>query len=313
MTTYRMISTFDIRATAASLGKPDELAIDWTALPTPSCASVYLPPVDANDVVTKAEKMYGAPTFSAIDHHTVACVARGISYLPIPAAGGNLAGLIDVELPDSAVVGRKYGINVRQLTTAYGEIRGTVNRDPLFGVSDFALRERPLPIAWRKVLGEFQIALNIVEKGESRRLTERNYSLLRWIFEGIPAKDRWYPVFARYIGILAVQITALGGDPSRIRPSPSGVWNDAYRPPQEHCCGVVGKIEGLIFDHFGDFEGFILKTEDDCRIHFYSREGPLKRVVERAWSERLRVTVIPEDKDERHPRRIILHPTPHAS
>jgi hypothetical protein len=32
--------------------------------------------------------------------------------------------------------------------------------------------------------------------------------------------------------------------------------------------------------------------------------------VRRAWAERLRVTVTAEDSNERHPRRIVLHPTP---
>jgi hypothetical protein len=75
-----------------------------------------------------------------------------------------------------------------------------------------------------------------------------------------------------------------------------------------HDGGFIGKVEGLVFDHFGDFEGFILETESGDRLHFYSREANLRTVIERAWAERLRITVVGENADERRPRRIVLHP-----
>jgi hypothetical protein len=49
---------------------------------------------------------------------------------------------------------------------------------------------------------------------------------------------------------------------------------------------------GLIVDHFGDFDGFILDT--DTREHRYrSRERSL---AERAWRERLRIRVCAESE-----------------
>ena len=71
--------------------------------------------------------------------------------------------------------------------------------------------------------------------------------------------DRWYPVFQRYLQQVGGRVTDLGGDPSTIEPSPSG---EPARPkPGDERC-VTGKVVGIIFDHFGDFEGFILDVED---------------------------------------------------
>ena len=70
----------------------------------------------------------------------------------------------------------------------------------------------------------------------------------------------------------------------------------------------TGKIGGLMFDHFGDFEGFILETDEGERRYF-SRETEIGTLAERAWSERLRITVIAECESPGRPRKIIVrHP-----
>jgi hypothetical protein len=156
------------------------------------------------------------------------------------------------------------------------------------------------------------------------------YSFHEYYNGGQNGQNLWayYPIFERYLGALARQVSGLGGNPAGIPASGTGVWpggasghgaGAVHRPV--HASGLgsgrrhdapefVGKIEGLIFDHFGDFEGFIPETEVDERLHFYSREKNLKAVAERAWAARLRVTVVPDDENERHPRRIVLHFTP---
>jgi hypothetical protein len=143
--------------------------------------------------------------------------------------------------------------------------------------------------------------------------------LLLWIFSVIPVANRWYPIFLRYIGALADQITVLGGDPSAIPPSATGIWPGSPPwPGTGKGKGVpkggpgkhrqrVGKIAGLVYDHFGDFEGFILETGDGQLFTFLSRETHVEALVDRACGERLRVTVISEHHDEDRPRRIILH------
>jgi hypothetical protein len=327
-TTHRILSTFDIKASAQTLptgSRPDELMIDWTALPAPSTASIYLPSVSADNILSTADSLYGSHLYRKVDAHTVACDARGITYMPIPQAGGNLAGFIEVDLPGTLTIGNKFGVVVRQITTASATITTGVSRNPVFGISSQAVVRGPRPpIAWRKVIGNFQLALKIVSKTQSRHVAERNLAILRWIFEAIPRTDRWYPVFNRYLGALAGLLTILGGNPATVLPSASGapprtgakVWPGQRLHPHKDSDGglqVTGKIEGLVYDHFGDFEGFVLETEDDDRIHFFSREEHVERVVARAWSERLRVTVVPEGGGEHRLRRITLLPTPRRS
>jgi hypothetical protein len=78
---------------------------------------------------------------------------------------------------------------------------------------------------------------------------------MRWIASRMSLTDRFYPVFQRYLQQLGGRVTDLGGDPSTIEPSPSG---EPGRPkPGEGRC-PTGMVVGLIFDDFGDFEGFVL-------------------------------------------------------
>ena len=65
-----------------------------------------------------------------------------------------------------------------------------------------------------------------------------------------------------------------------------------------------------MFDHFGDFDGFLLDTgERDDR--FFSREPSVRELAEVAWREHLRITVVAED-GERAARigSIVLHEPP---
>lgn len=41
----------------------------------------------------------------------------------------------------------------------------------------------------------------------------------------------------------------------------------------------TGKIAGLIYDRFGDFDGFLLLSERGHERRFYAREEQVERVV----------------------------------
>jgi len=62
---------------------------------------------------------------------------------------------------------------------------------------------------------------------------------------------------------------------------------------------------GLIFDRFGDFEGFWLDTEDGRR-HFRSREKEVEELVRAVWSKRIPILVVVDNEDRMEPRRIVL-------
>jgi hypothetical protein len=300
-----MLSTFDIKPTQAPAGaKPDELMINWATMPQGAKASFYMPGLSADDILTMAARINGYQPFTRLDPRTVGCDANGIAYIPIPRAPGNIAGLIDVALPPDVRIGDKVTIAVNQITSQSARIPVAAGAYATQFVP--ADRNSISTITWRRVTGTFKLALKVQPIKDALPAIERNLSLLRWIFSAIPSNSRWYPIFERYLEGVAAQVSTLGGDPATISPSGTGTWLGG----QGDRHGIVGKVEGLIFDHFGDFEGFIVETELDERFHFYSREKNLREVVERAWTARLRVTVIAEDVSDRRVRRIVLHQTP---
>src|SRR5262249_14487563 len=123
-----------------------------------------------------------------------------------------------------------------------------------------------------------------------------------------PHHNRWHPVFRRYLEQLAGRVRAFGGDPTQILPSPTGEGIPSHRPREERRA-FTGKISGLIFDRFGDFEGFLLDTEDGER-RFHIRERQMRELAERAWRERLRITVWVELDEPHWPLSIIVRQPP---
>jgi hypothetical protein len=67
-----------------------------------------------------------------------------------------------------------------------------------------------------------------------------------------------------------------------------------------------GKISGLLFDHFGDFEGFTLEASDGEHSRFFSRERAIEALARTAWAERQVVTVITVSAASRRIRRLLL-------
>lgn len=127
---------------------------------------------------------------------------------------------------------------------------------------------------------------------------------------------RWYPVLQRYIEIVSRRVNGAGGVASSIPPSFQGYPTKGSRPGDhdhdrlhDHEEAHTGKIVGLIFDRFGDFEGFLLDTEPG-EHRFFSRERDMKDLVERAWHERLRVTVFTKRHEPRRPHTVILRDPP---
>jgi hypothetical protein len=73
----------------------------------------------------------------------------------------------------------------------------------------------------------------------------------------------------------------------------------------------TGKVAGLMFDHFGNFEGFLLDADGRDR-KFFSREKGIAELVERAWRERLRITVCVERNEPHSPASIVVRQPPIA-
>ena len=292
------LHTFEIRPTPSVLpvhDTVDELMIDWGNLPAGSSATIYLPAVSADETLALASAMYVTHRFSRLDANTLACGANGISYLPIPKGPQqqNYAGLLTVTVPAAPAAGQIYSVIVRQVTTGHAALTVTG--------TDTA-EKRTLG---RRVLGTFQISLSAKPPDQALLASERLYAVFTWIAEAIAPADRWYPVFLRYLAQLATVITKLGGDPAQIPPSPGGQVLE-HPVPAEEAEEIVGKIEGIIYDHFGDFDGFILETETGHHHRFRSRETPMLVLIRRAWEERTRVAVRPDAQHQHQPRSVIL-------
>src|SRR5277367_6053652 len=100
-------------------------------------------------------------------------------------------------------------------------------------------------------------------KRSSRRM--RTFlAILKWRQTILSKTSRWYPILQRYITYIEGRILGMGGDPAKILPSPLGTANQPIGQrglpilhpvhPDEH--KFVGKVEAVIYDRFGDFEGF---------------------------------------------------------
>lgn len=176
---------------------PDELVFDGSQLPRGSRVTVYLPDIDANEVIDLATRRSSPVKISRVDANTLSFELRHVAYLPLPGGRTNpILGLLSVELPAGIIKGERYRLIVHQ-----------VSGDK------------------RRVIGSFQLELPVYQeasllKGESIKL-----SLLRWVFTRMSPADPWYPIFERYLGEIADRVRGFGGDPDQIGPSPNG---DAY-------------------------------------------------------------------------------------
>jgi hypothetical protein len=334
----RMVHPIQIRPTPLRAPAPDELMIEWGSTPAGSHAQIYLPASDADAMIEQARTLYPVQRINLVDAHTVSVAARGVTFLPLPEGVPPLAGLLSVELPPGIKKGDSYSILVRQLSSSSAPIPPPPPPAPQIQIAadvaaGQALIANPDEAIWQSVVGAFTFAINISTKEALLLPEERLLAVLRWMLDATPTQKRWYPVLQRYITDVAGRVAGFGGNPGKIEPSPTGRvpglpfvpgapprGNGIHPCDDKHCddkhcddhrCDdrleVIGKIDGLIHDHFGDFSGYILETEFGRRHRYESRERPMLEVAERAWRERIRVTVISEPHLPIIPLAVILH------
>ncbi len=317
----RALDTFEIRATPVPptpSQPPDELMIDWGNTPKGTLASIYLPGIEADQILDMASRMYTSRRLSRVDDHTLQCKAGGITYIPVPYASNiNFAGLLFLDLPPNLRQGQAFNVVVRQITNAFpvlitrpGLETGGGDKPAANGENAAAIVVHR-PTRWKKVLGAFQLTMPVHAKETLLVKEERTLSVMLWIGEAIPSDSRWYPVFQRYLQEIGGRVSVFGGDPGLILPSPTGDGKKPPYPAPEDERAFTGKISGLIFDRFGDFAGFVLETKHG-EHKFYSREKEMEELAERAWRERLRITVHAERNQPHRAMRIVVHQPPTA-
>ena len=317
--THRIPQTFDLRPSAPItlspgllLDQPDELMIDWGATPVGSVAHIYWPQVNAVKVLELASKLYGTHVLSASDANTIDCTVRkGVTYVPIPPGiGENFAGLLTIDLPTTITTGQEFDIVVRRVATRRVETvilklagRGTATQlasRTTVAVARSANRTKHEQTAmrnWRYVVGTFQVKIPVATSELILFPEENTLAIMKWRLEQMKPSNRWHPVLERYVGYLAARVDGLGGDSRGVLPSPNGVPVKEIGPAIEH--EHRGKVGELLFDCFGDFEGFVLEGCCAERHVFRSRERAVGELALRACKERLTVVVWTNRKDDR--------------
>ena len=334
--THRVQHSFSIRPTRASrLPKqgPDELMVNWGAIPHGTIATLYLPDVNAAEVMRTADRLYTRNRLKAVDANSIQLeVTGGVSYIPVPTGSRDLAGLLTLDLPHTVRKGQVFRVVLHQVIDAppARPRPGVVNM--LAAARSLRLAETPTmsaaggpahPIAAmiktsnnsRHIVGAFQFSVLVQTRHTILPVVERTLANLRRVIGTIPHENRWYPVMQRYLRQVAGRVKALGGGDGY----PAGGRGDHdHRHPHDEDQGPLrdepkrgeerlhfeGKIAGIRFDNFGDFEGFWLQTREGRR-EFSTRERDMKEVVTKAWRERIAVVVITEASEPHEPHSLV--------
>ncbi len=340
--THRIPQTFDCRPSAAVVPPggnqtpvpPDELMIDWGAVPSGSVASLYWPQVNASDVINLANQFYSTNPLTASDTHTIKLtVTEGLSYIPIPTgAGQNFAGLFTIDLPPGKVsTGQTFNIVVRRLSSKtytppppiqtpprthtmpaqFNEVakKGKAKSAPPVRVKPAqaqaaqAVAEVSGAYSWRYVVGAFKVQIPVMTGDKILPSEENTLAIMKWRLQQTMPSNRWYPVLQRYISYISDRVAGLGGNPNAIPPSPSGAPITVIG--EKEIKSYTGKVCEVLFDCFGDFEGFVL--DDCCERHaFKSREPGIRELVLCACKERLLLSVYFEGKHEHRICKLII-------
>jgi hypothetical protein len=243
-----------------------------------------------------------------VDAHTLRCRAEGITYVPVPAGAPiDHAGLLTVDLPPGVKRGQRFTVVVRQLTHV-GRVPKGSEPAGMDGALEQLASEGNRRLVWEHVIGAFQVTIPISTRvlllDDERRLL----SVLRWILGQVPPRDRWYLPFTRYVSEIGERVGGFGGDPSSVEPDPNGLPSGPKpdgEPVGRGLHGFAGKVSAILYDQFGDFEGFTLETTD-AEHTFRSREHSIEDLALRAWRERTLIVVYVEMGRPDRPRTILL-------
>jgi hypothetical protein len=197
------VATVNAAAVVTHRIGPDELIVRWNNVPRDSTATFYFPEVGADEILALSALRQHPGVLSKVDEHTLACRLADITFIPLPGGRkGTLAGLMSLTLSPGVRTGRIYRLSVEQYS----------------GVT-------------RKTLGAFQMTIPVKTDPEILPKEIRKLSVLKYVQQGIPASNRWYSIFVRYLDQIAGRVRGLGGDPNAVKPSPDGGEEGQICPP----------------------------------------------------------------------------------
>jgi hypothetical protein len=298
---HRIPQTFDIRPSAASnqVGV-DELMIDWGGVPSGSTASIYWPQVSAADVVSLATELYGRHGLAAAGSHTIRCeISGGVTYVPVlRGAGDNFAGLLTVDLPPTVRAGDEFKVVVRRL--------GFHDRSELVApvIAESAAMSSKRVRPWRYVVGTFQVKIPVTTSATMLGPEEDTLAIMRWRLHQMVPSNRWHPVLTRYIELVADRVSALGGDPAKIAPSPLGAEH-RIREDDDDVVDYRGSVSEVLFDCHGHLDGIVI-VGCSKRHAFHTREPRIGDIALRALRDGLIVTVTASASDHGRIKRLAV-------
>jgi hypothetical protein len=132
---------------------------------------------------------------------------------------------------------------------------------------------------------------------------EDTLAIFKWRLGAMSPSNRWYPVLNRYIGYIEGRVRGLGGDPDKIPPSLDGAPHK-HGPPRDRLIEHTGKVSEVVYDCFGDFEGFVLCDCDEPQ-KFSTREPAIEKIALRACRRRLWLSVF-VGRHDRKIRKLII-------
>jgi hypothetical protein len=242
----------------------DELMFRWNNLPRDSRVTLYMPDVDTRLIIAAAAARNGPPILKARDSDTILCRIGDVCYVPVPGPRAlNIPGLISIELPPTVTKGQLFTVTVHQVS------------------------------GWpRRIIGTFQIAIPVHMAAEILPRETRRLSVLRYIGLTIPAGNRWYKIWQRFVGQVGDRVRDLGGDPDNVHPSPTGEGRPDVppKPDDDKPDFVTGMISRILYDCFGHVDGFVLRTCDGEHA-FKTCEPGIEEVVFKACRDNLQVTI----------------------
>ena len=292
---HRIPQTFDTPPTPSytNISSPllnyqTELMVEWGNVPTGSQGYIYWPQVDASAVLSLADSLYTTHQLSASDAHTIRCTANGgFTFIPIPPSNSDqfFAGLFTVDLPLGVKQGQQFTVTLRRISYTSPlpnrDSRRILNRMRSRYIADSVLLRIPVGTAATLLQPE-----------------ETTLAIMKWRLQNWSPSNRWYPVLLRYISYIAGRVDGLGGNSGAVAPSPPGPYAGVtplppikpLPPPSTHL-EYTGKIMGIIYDRFGDFNGFEMRTENGEEKRFQGREESVWRLVRFAWDTRSVISV----------------------
>jgi hypothetical protein len=216
---------------------------------------------------------------------------------PFHQASVKIAGLFTVALPLGVMQGEEFNIIVRRIASRK------------IATDEFEISV-PRVINWRYVTGTFSIRIPVTTGPKILRSEEDTLAIMKWRLQQMLPGNRWYLVLLRYISLLSGRVSGLGGNVGSIPPSPTGAGPVPPGMPGGPFPGsgqeYTGKVIGLIYDRFGDFEGFLLMTDGGKEKKFRNKEKNIESLIRFAWEKRIVISVISESSAPQWAISIIL-------